>query len=357
MKKINNTSVKLLHIMGIYYKIVYYIGLKPYIGREKISLCYEMNEDRTVWESEIMVDTTTLIELIENDHECEYLDFKAEQYKKHAKEDLIKDIMAMANSQHNGNKYIIVGIKDIPGEQRQVIGIPPLEFVDDSEYQQLIKNNIEPDINFRYYPFKYEEKVIGVFELTDCSNKPYMLRKQLNKLPVGFCLVRKGSHQCIATRSDYDWFYLQKEKFEVLILEPYMSSIEKEYGSADLRVTIRNLSTNPVTIVYGIVNVFNKEGVKLISHRVYGLDKHVGADFTLYMPPKSEVTGYLCLGFESSDCIVLDLDEYGTTDERFVLELILVDTLDNEYVAKIANAMVYARGRVLWKVQKKRDKR
>ncbi|MBB6218107.1 hypothetical protein HNQ80_004247 [Anaerosolibacter carboniphilus] len=59
------------------------------------------------------------------------------------------------------------------------------------------------------------------------------------------------------------------------------------------------------------------------------------------------------VGFESLDCLRLNLDEYGTTDERFIFKLIFMDTYDNEYVAVIEDGFVFAKGTVLWKVQEK----
>lgn len=56
--------------------------------------------------------------LIEDGYECDYLDFKEKQYSKEKNVDLIMDIMAMANSSHNGDKFIIVGIKERPGEKK-----------------------------------------------------------------------------------------------------------------------------------------------------------------------------------------------------------------------------------------------
>lgn len=59
--------------------------------------------------------------------------------------DLIADIMAMANSRHEGDKFIIIGVKDRP-EGKEIKGITLEKFVDSSNYTQVILSNIEPDI-------------------------------------------------------------------------------------------------------------------------------------------------------------------------------------------------------------------
>ncbi len=57
--------------------------------------------------------------------------------------------------------------------------------------------------------------------------------------------------------------------------------------------------------------------------------------------------------FNSSDCIRLGLDEWRLSANSFTFELILYDTLDNQYSAKIENGSVYAQGELLWKVKLK----
>lgn len=75
-------------------------------------------------------------ELIEFGYECDYLDFKERQYNRDKNMDLIVDIMAMANSRHNGDKFIIVGVKDRP-EGKEIKGIEPKDFIDSSNYTQI----------------------------------------------------------------------------------------------------------------------------------------------------------------------------------------------------------------------------
>lgn len=65
------------------------------------------------------------------------------QYSKEKNVDLIADTMAMANSRHAGDKIIIVGIKDRP-KGKEIKGIDSAYFVDSSNYNQVILNNIKP---------------------------------------------------------------------------------------------------------------------------------------------------------------------------------------------------------------------
>lgn len=161
-----------------------------------------------------MKNTEYIINLIENGFESEYLDFKARHYTKDKHVDLIKDIMAMANSSHEGNKFIIVGLK-VTSDKREAMGLIPDQNIDSSNYKQLILNNIEPEINFSYYNVDYQDKVFGVFELFDNDNRPYIVKKKYFSLNEGLCMIRKGSQQSFAKRKDYDEMYSTREKHPV----------------------------------------------------------------------------------------------------------------------------------------------
>ncbi|MBT2728565.1 hypothetical protein J7E63_16695 [Bacillus sp. ISL-75] len=87
-----------------------------------------------------------------------------------------------------------------------------------------------------------------------------------------------------------------------------------------------------------------REGDCISQHILYGFNKVIGADFTLEVPPKRELNGYLCLGFSSTDCLRLGLDEYGITDEKFMFELIAFDTTDNKYISVCEEATIIAKG-------------
>ncbi|WP_099188534.1 hypothetical protein [Tepidibacter mesophilus] len=108
----------------------------------------------------------------------------------------------------------------------------------------------------------------------------------------------------------------------------------------------------PITIQYGILIVNDKFDNELSRHRLYGIDEDiVGADFQLSMSPKTEKLCDLYLGFTSTDCLRLKLDEFGATAERFVFKLILIDTQDNEYITEVDKGIIFAKGDFLWKVK------
>ncbi len=100
----------------------------------------------------------------------------------------------MANARLDHERYIIVGINYKTNGERDILGISE-DFVDDATYQELISENIEPEIPFKYYPFEIDKKKVRVFQIMNCVNPPYMMRKRFKNLNQGDCYIRKGSHQ------------------------------------------------------------------------------------------------------------------------------------------------------------------
>lgn len=292
--------------------------------------------------------------LIENGYENEKLDFKAIQYKN--KESLLKDIMALANSDAYETKYIIVGIKAKPDGSKDIIGICESEFKDSSEYQQLILSNIEPDINIDYFQHKYKNKLIGILKIDKTNNKPYIMKKKYGRLEKGLCYIRKGSSQMIASRSDYDQMYQDKSKFSISLEDNFLLAKRKD-GLASSRVLFKNHTENPVTIMDGVLEILDKKGNVLTKHFLQGYkDVETGADFSLHIPPKFDDLGEAWFSISSTDCIRLHMDEYGNTEIIESARLTIFDSNDNEYVSEKGSFYIIAKGDILWKVQKRRKR-
>lgn len=142
-------------------------------------------------------------DLIEFENENSNLDFKAVQYRKEMYEGFLKDIMSMANSISKDDKFIIIGVKHHPNGCRDLIGIQE-KFIDEATYQQLVDSNIEPTIDFKYFSFENDEKIFGIFQIIECSNPPYMMKKNYGNLKLGDAFIRKGSFQNRLSRKDID---------------------------------------------------------------------------------------------------------------------------------------------------------
>lgn len=142
-----------------------------------------------------------LDELIEYESENTALDFKAEEYGKNNFE-LIKDIMSMANAHTYKKKYIVIGVKDNPNEGREIIGLKTIS--DQAILENIIQENIEPIIHFKYYKYEFKGKMLGIIEIGDNKDRPYMMKKDNFSLKKGDSWIRKGSRQSRVVREDID---------------------------------------------------------------------------------------------------------------------------------------------------------
>ena len=72
-------------------------------------------------------------------------------------------MMSLANSSYSGDRYIIIGARDLP--KRIIKGIDKKEIKDSAIYQQFINENIEPSINFETINFQYDDKNFLIYKI------------------------------------------------------------------------------------------------------------------------------------------------------------------------------------------------
>lgn len=162
---------------------------------------------------------STINDLIEFESESSNLDFKLTQYRKESYVSLLKDAISMANGYNKDIKYIIIGLKP-RNQDRNIQGLLE-DLVDSATYQQLIYENVEPEINLEYTSHQFNGKTMGVFKISDCDNPPYLMKKDYNNanqsLKKGDGFIRKGTTQMKLCRGDYDVFYGNKHNSKASI--------------------------------------------------------------------------------------------------------------------------------------------
>ena len=108
------------------------------------------------------------------------------QFRRHAygKDDLrsfLRDVLAMANASVVGNRYIVVGV-DFDEKGRKIArSIDSTDFSGKPSYHALASEYIEPPIRIRYKPVSLDGKRVGVFEIGDCQDRPYMMRTDFSE--------------------------------------------------------------------------------------------------------------------------------------------------------------------------------
>lgn len=175
------------------------------------------------------MDLVQLKQIIENSNENECIDYKLKMYhfsQKQNKEEFLKDILALANSKENKEKYLIFGVKE-ENYIRKIEGIDKSSVKDQAIYQQLVRENIEPDINLEIEFHEINQKNICVF-IIRALDKPYILKKDYGKYEKGTCFIRINTTTTRMLRKDFDEIY--KQKLNTLSIEnKNISSYRKEY--------------------------------------------------------------------------------------------------------------------------------
>ncbi|MCM3390690.1 ATP-binding protein (plasmid) [Ureibacillus chungkukjangi] len=167
---------------------------------------------------------------IENEDESVTLDFKKEAYGKKTGE-FLKDVAAFANALTNDlNRYIVIGVKDQNG-MKEYFNVNRNDIGDVSNFQQLIDQNIEPNIPIKIKYVNIEENELAVFEIGPCDNPPYVFKKDYPPTKQGIIYIRNGTSTRFAKRQELDLMYQRRDKVQskdisVGFIDAIESSIE-----------------------------------------------------------------------------------------------------------------------------------
>jgi len=147
-----------------------------------------------------MIIKDQLIEKLLYGEEGVDLDFKRDQYKfvKASDEDkgeMLKDIIAFANSWRRSDAFILIGVKEIKGGRSEVVGIN--EKLDDAKIQQFVNTKTQRPITFSYRNLDFEGKCIGVIHIP-LQNRPFYLKNDYGKLKKQTVYIKRGSSTDIA---------------------------------------------------------------------------------------------------------------------------------------------------------------
>ncbi|MCM1289596.1 MAG: ATP-binding protein [Corallococcus sp.] len=172
-----------------------------------------------------------LIQLIDNQIESEFVDFKQEFYHKETTQDLIKDVMSFANSESNEEKYIIVGVAN----NYELCDIDYDKVRDISEINQVLKEYCEPFINVEIFKFTYKGKKLLSLVISDNVDRPYLIKKDYHKngkklLGSGEIYIRHGATNFKANRNDLDCIYANREKILLTVKDNAIRFINLRHG-------------------------------------------------------------------------------------------------------------------------------
>lgn len=189
--------------------------------------------------------------------------------------DFIKDVIAFANSEYDGDKCIIFGVED---SQKNVVEIHNNELKEVSSINQIIDANIEPFIKVEPRYFKYKDKLLGCYIISNTDNRPYVIKKEVgqgrDKIYQGSMFIRKGATNCRFTRLDLDKIYSYKES----------SSISMQKHSEKPKVSIRKENYKKQNIQIYWLDTKQKYRVKLFLENItqYSIDSIYMTSIIMY---------------------------------------------------------------------------
>lgn len=102
--------------------------------------------------------------------------FRKRAYGKNGVESFLRHILALANASVEGPRYIITGAEYDARGRKNVKGVNQDDFSGKPAYETLVVEHIEPPLQISYQPATLDGKRVGVFEVNDCRDRPYMMR-------------------------------------------------------------------------------------------------------------------------------------------------------------------------------------
>jgi hypothetical protein len=103
----------------------------------------------------------------------------------------LRDVGAMANASVHGSRYIIVGAEMDENGNKKLVSVSPDDFSGKPAYENLVTDFIEPPIRVNYHSVRVGGECVGVFEIGDCQDRPYMMRVDFSeKLRRGDAYIR-----------------------------------------------------------------------------------------------------------------------------------------------------------------------
>lgn len=125
--------------------------------------------------------TDALLEELRYKGEGSDLDYKAERYafakaSDEEKSEMLKDILALANTHRDGTAYILIGLKENPPYPAEVVGLSADGAIDDARVQEFVNGKLETKLTFRYEERLFDGRHIAVICIPK-QQRPFYLKK------------------------------------------------------------------------------------------------------------------------------------------------------------------------------------
>ena len=109
------------------------------------------------------------------------IQFRTQAYGDEGLRAFLRDVLALANASVEGNRYIVVGVDFDDKGRKRTHAVDADDFSGKPSYQSLANEFIEPPVRIRYKPVSFDGTRVGVFEIGDCQDRPYMMRADFSE--------------------------------------------------------------------------------------------------------------------------------------------------------------------------------
>jgi|SRR6185312_4344581 len=144
------------------------------------------------------------LEALLHEEEGTTIDFKREAYrfegaKDEEKSELLKDILAFANSWRRTDAYILIGVEEVKGGRSKPLGV--VDHIDDAKLQQFINSKTNKPVQISVHTVTIDNLKIDVIKIP-LQERPIYLSKQYGKIQAEDVLIRRGSSTAKASPTE-----------------------------------------------------------------------------------------------------------------------------------------------------------
>jgi len=134
--------------------------------------------------------------------------FRQTAYGNNGIHHFLRDVIAMANVAVDGARYIVIGVEFDSKGRRRMKSVASKDFSGKPSYQSLVRDYVEPSVRLNYQAVTIDDKRLGVFEIDDCREPPYMMRVDHSvKLRRGDAYVWRNGSSLKLGRREIQYFF------------------------------------------------------------------------------------------------------------------------------------------------------
>ncbi len=124
---------------------------------------------------------------------------------------LLQDLLALANADVGGPRFLCFGVRDVPGSPRVLTGISAASVSElKGSLPRLLADSIEPQLKMTLRALKVHDELVALLCLTECDDPPYLLARSVAGSPAGTGWVRRGTRHLPLLRGDLQRMFAAK---------------------------------------------------------------------------------------------------------------------------------------------------